>query len=145
MSKLLEQSNKAPTELCLDNIEIISENTFNKGWGKSYEIFEDVETLQSIKYLSFKSGGLTSMHYFPDAYKTFKVLSGKFILEYPNALNTNIMDIECEVGDKFTIEFAQAYRIVCIEEGIIQEFSNGDETSIQRVFAGDTQKLEGEV
>lgn len=138
MSDLITESNKAQQSLYIEFMESIAESSKIRGWGKEYAIDDE----SKLKLLSFKPGGMTSLHYFPSCTKNLKVLSGSFIIEYPNSLSTAMMGIEHNQGDSFFVDYSTAYRIICIEPGVILETVDGDE-DIQRVIAGDTQLIEG--
>lgn len=111
----------------------------NKGWG--YEEIIVTNEKYAGKFLHFKKGGRSSMHFHKEKDETWYVLKGKFVLTYIETENANRFTIMLNEGDIWRNEPMLPHSLFCVEEGSIIEFSTEDKKNDNfRIEVGDSQK-----
>ena len=110
-----------------------------KGWGCE-EIWANSD-LYCCKFLHFKKGGQSSMHYHRKKDEKWYVLSGEFELETIDTAYAERDKEELKTKDTRNIWPGLPHRLTCKKAGVIIEVSTpDDESDHYRIEPGDSQK-----
>lgn len=109
-----------------------------KGWG--HELIWCTNDKYCGKILSFKEGGMFSMHFHAQKDETWYVQSGVFEVRFINTGNASITKLTLRQGDVWHNPPLLPHQIVCLEAGDIIEVSTPDSVEDNyRVMPGNSQ------
>lgn len=110
-----------------------------KGWGHE-EIFASTEQYCG-KILHFNQHGRCSMHFHANKHETWRVIGGKFVVEYLDITTGKQNQQTLNTGDVWVNPPLLPHRLVCLEQGEILEVSSEDRAEDNyRVSPGDSQQ-----
>ena len=110
-----------------------------KGWGEE-EIWVSNQHYAS-KFLRFKQGGTSSMHFHKEKHEHWLVLSGKFEVTFILLTDGSRWSETLENGSVMEIPPILPHQVHCYEEGVILEVSTHDDPKDNyRIEPGDSQQ-----